>query len=122
MSSTRSASGGCAATPPPPLTEHRSSGERTKPVSTEETRNVVAGYGDALRRGDIDALRASFAPKATWTIRGDIPVAGTCTGPDEIHDGLLAKVTATLDPAAPLTQDLHRIIADGEHAVAARAD
>ena len=87
-------------------------------MSTEETRDVVAGYVDALRRGDIDALRASFAPKATWTIRGDIPVAGTWTGPGEILDGFLAKVTATLDPAAPVTQDLHRIIADGDHAVA----
>jgi uncharacterized protein len=87
-------------------------------VSTEETRNVVARYVDALQRGDIDALRASFAPKATWTIRGDIPVAGTWTGPDEILDGFLARVTATLDPAAPVTQDLHRVIADGDHAVA----
>jgi ketosteroid isomerase-like protein len=51
-------------------------------VSTEETRKVVAVYVDALQRGDIDALRASFTPKATWTICGDIPVAGTWTGPD----------------------------------------
>ena len=87
-------------------------------MSTEETRNVVAGYVDALRRGDIDALRASFAPKATWTIRGDIPVAGTWTGPSEILEGFLAQLTATLDPATPVTQDLHRITADGDYAVA----
>jgi uncharacterized protein len=87
-------------------------------MSTEETRAVVAGYVAALQRGDIEALRASFAPKATWTIRGDIPVAGTWTGPDEIIDGFLAQMTATLDPATPVTQDLHRVIADGEWAVA----
>ena len=87
-------------------------------MSTEETRRVVAGYVAALQRGDADALRASFTPKATWTIRGDIPVAGTWTGPGEILDGFLAKMTATLDPAAPVTQDLHRIIADGDWAVA----
>ena len=87
-------------------------------MSTEETRTVVADYVAALQRGDIDALRASFAPKATWTIRGDIPVAGTWTGPEEILDGFLAKVVATLDPDAPVTQDLHRIIADGDYAVA----
>jgi ketosteroid isomerase-like protein len=85
-------------------------------VSTEETRRVVADYVEALQRGDIDALRASFTPKATWTIRGDIPVAGTWTGPDEILDGFLATVTATLDPETPVTQDLHRIIADGDSA------
>ena len=87
-------------------------------MSTEETRSVVAGYVAALQRGDTGALRASFTPKATWTIRGDIPVAGTWTGPDEILDGFLAEMTATLDPAAPVTQDLHRIIADGDWAVA----
>jgi ketosteroid isomerase-like protein len=49
-------------------------------VRTEETRAVVAGYVAALQRGDAGALRASFTPQATWTIRGDIPVAGTWTG------------------------------------------
>ncbi|MGH3167070.1 MAG: hypothetical protein ACRDN0_14425 [Trebonia sp.] len=44
-------------------------------MSTEETRSVVAGYVATLQCGDIVALRASFTPKATWTIRGDIPVA-----------------------------------------------
>jgi uncharacterized protein len=87
-------------------------------MSTEETRRVVADYVAALQRGDLAALRASFAPKATWTIRGDLPVAGTWTGPGEILDGFLAQVTATLDPAFPVTQDLHGIIADGDCAVA----
>jgi hypothetical protein len=48
--------------------------------------------------------------------RGDIPVAGNCTGPGEILDGFLAQLTATLDPATPVTQDLHRITADGDSA------
>jgi uncharacterized protein len=87
-------------------------------MSTEETRRVVAEYVAALQRWDIDALRTTFTPKATWTIRGDIPVAGTWTGPGEILDGFLARMAATLDPAAPITQDLHRIIADGDYAVA----
>jgi uncharacterized protein len=87
-------------------------------MSTEATRNVVAGYVAALQRGDIEALRASFTPKATWTIRGDIPVAGTWTGPGEILDGFLARMTATVDPATPVTRELHRIIADGDYAVA----
>jgi uncharacterized protein len=85
---------------------------------TEDTRRVVAEYIAALQRGDLDALRASFAPEATWTIRGDVPVAGTYKGADEILDGFLADVVATLDPTAPVSQDLHRIIADGEYAVA----
>ena len=85
---------------------------------TEDTRRIVADYVAALQRGDLDALRASFAPDATWTIRGDLPVAGTYKGADEILGGFLADVVATLEPAAPVSQDLHRIIADGDYAVA----
>ncbi|HEY2241246.1 MAG TPA: nuclear transport factor 2 family protein [Streptosporangiaceae bacterium] len=87
-------------------------------MSTEETRRAVAGYVAALQGGDTGALRASFTPEATWTIRGDLPVAGTWTGPREIIDGFLARMFATLDPGRPVTQDLHRIIADGDWAVA----
>src|SRR3954453_23376103 len=85
---------------------------------TETTRSVVAAYVAALQRGDLPALRASFAPDATWTLRGDVPVAGTWTGATEILDGFLADLVATLDPDAPVSQDLHRIIADGAYAVA----
>ncbi len=89
-------------------------------MSTERTRQAVADYVAALQRGDLDALRAAFAPQATWTIRGDLPVSGTWTGADEILGGFLARVTATLDPETPVTQTLHRIIADGDYAVVFR--
>ena len=56
-------------------------------MSTAETRRVIAGHVAALQRGDAHSRRASFIPKASWTIRGDIPVAGTWTGPGEILDG-----------------------------------
>src|ERR687887_292229 len=85
---------------------------------TEDTPRVVADYVAALQRGDLAALRAIFAPEATWTIRGDLPVAGTYKGASEILDGFLAGVVATLDPDASVSQDVHRIIADGEYAVA----
>jgi ketosteroid isomerase-like protein len=87
-------------------------------MNTDATRRVVTDYVDALQRGDLGALRASFAAEATWTLRGDVPVAGTWTGADEILDGFLAKLVATLRAEAPVSQTLHRIIADGEYAVA----
>lgn len=86
--------------------------------TTEHTRQVVADYVAALGRGDLAALRASFAPDATWTLPGDLPVSGTWTGPTQILDEFLAAMVERLDPTAPITQDLHRIIADGEYAVA----
>ncbi len=86
--------------------------------TTESTREVVAAYVAALQAGDIDALRKSFKPDATWSLRGGLPVSGTWTGPDAILDGFLAQLLERLDPNAPVSQDLHRIIADGEFAVA----
>jgi uncharacterized protein len=86
--------------------------------TTERTRQVVADYLAALGRGDLAALRASFAPDATWTLAGDLPVSGTWTGPDQILDQFLAALVDRLDPTAAVTQDLHRIVADGQYAVA----
>ena len=43
---------------------------------SKSRRDVVARYVAALQRGDLNALRASVTPEATWTIRGDVPVAG----------------------------------------------
>jgi ketosteroid isomerase-like protein len=90
----------------------------TATSTTEQTRAVVEAYVAALQRGDIDALRASFAPDATWWLRGDLPTSGTWTGPTEILDGFLAQMTERLDPTQPLSQELWRVIADGDHAVA----
>ena len=87
-------------------------------ATTESTREVVAAYVAALQAGDIDALRKSFTPDATWNLRGGLPVSGTWTGPDAILDGFFAQLLARLDPNVPVSQDLHRIIADGEYAVA----
>lgn len=72
----------------------------------------------ALQEGDLAALRASFAPGATWWLGGDLPVSGTYTGAGEILDGFLAAMVARLDPAVPVTQTLKHIVADENMAVA----
>ena len=84
---------------------------------TEQTRAVVQDYVAALQRGDIDALRASFAPDATWSLRGDLPVSGTWTGAAEILDGFLAGMISRLDATQPLSQEVTGIVADGDTAV-----
>ena len=85
---------------------------------TERTRAVVRDYVTALQRGDVAALRESFAPDATWSLRGGLPVSGTWTGPDAIIDGFLAAMMARLDADQPLSQELTRLVADGDTAVA----
>jgi ketosteroid isomerase-like protein len=87
-------------------------------TTNERTRAVVRAYVEALQRGDADALRASFAPEATWWVSGRLPVSGTWHGPDGILDGFLGAMLARLDAQAPVTQELTGLIADGETAVA----
>jgi len=86
--------------------------------TTERTRAIVAAYVEALQRGDVDALRASFAPDATWWVSGQLPVSGTWHGPDGILDGFLAAMLERLDTNAPVSQELTTLIADGETALA----
>ncbi|MGA8114594.1 MAG: nuclear transport factor 2 family protein [Actinocatenispora sp.] len=87
-------------------------------AQTTNTRAVVSDYVAALVKGDVDALRASFAADATWTMPGDLPVSGTWTGPDQIIDGFLAGMMERLDPTVPVQVEPGAIIADGELAVA----
>ncbi len=87
-------------------------------ASTQTSRTVVADFFRALRAGDLDAVRASFAPDATWILRGGLPASGTWVGQDGILDGFFPQIFGRLDPEVPVVQDVHRIIADGEYAVA----
>ena len=57
-----------------------------------DSKAVVQGYLDALVAGDLDRVRASFAPDATWTIYGDLPIAGPWHGRDAIVDDFLTTV------------------------------
>ena len=70
-------------------------------VSTEASRAVVASFFRALRAGDMDALRAAFAPDATWILRGGLPASGTWTGPDGIMDGFFPQIFGRLDRRCP---------------------
>ncbi len=85
---------------------------------TDRTRAVVCDYIAALQRGDVAALRESFAPDATWSLRGGLPVSGTWTGPDAIIDGFLAAMMTRLDARQPVSQELTTLVADGHTAVA----
>ncbi len=87
-------------------------------ISTEASRAVVKGFFSALRAGDMDTLRKTLAPDATWTLRGTLPASGTWIGPDGIMDGFFTRIFGRLDAGVPVVQDVHRIIADGEYAVA----
>ena len=76
-------------------------------------RAVLARYLDALLAGDIDAVRDSFAPDATWTLRGDLPIAGTYHGRDAIVDDFLGSAGALFEPGSQQFE-FPTLLADGD--------
>jgi len=77
-------------------------------------KHVVQRYLDALLAGDIDAIRDSFAEDATWTIYGDLPIAGPWNGRDQIVDDFLTTVGSSLYEAGSQSFEFPTLIADGD--------
>jgi uncharacterized protein len=81
---------------------------------TTESKEVVRRYLDALVAGDIEAIRDSFAEDATWTIYGDLPIAGPWHGREEIVDGFLAKAVSDLFEPGTQSFEFPLLIGEGE--------
>ncbi|HTR68675.1 MAG TPA: nuclear transport factor 2 family protein [Mycobacteriales bacterium] len=79
-----------------------------------EPKQVLQRYLDALVAGDIDTIRDSFATDATWTIKGDLPIAGPWHGRDQIVDDFLAAVTGERFEAGSHKFAFPTMIADGD--------
>ncbi|HEU5418093.1 MAG TPA: nuclear transport factor 2 family protein [Streptosporangiaceae bacterium] len=55
-----------------------------------DARKVLQDYLDALTAGDLDAIAASFAPDATWSLHGTLPLSGTKSGRQAIMEFLIS--------------------------------
>ncbi|MFJ4713141.1 nuclear transport factor 2 family protein [Streptomyces sp. NPDC088785] len=84
---------------------------------TAASKAVVQDYMDTLVRGDLDALRGFFAPDATWTLAGDLPLSGTWTGPEEILDEFVPAMVARLVPES-MEFTFEGLIAEGDRVLA----
>jgi ketosteroid isomerase-like protein len=78
-----------------------------------EPKQVLQRYLDALVAGDIDTIRDSFATDATWTVKGDLPVAGPWHGRDQIVDDFLTAVMGERFVAGSHKFTFPTMIADG---------
>jgi uncharacterized protein len=65
-------------------------GSRDPGASQPGARKVLQDYLDALTAGDLDAIAASFAPDATWSLHGTLPLSGTKTGRAAIMEFLVS--------------------------------
>jgi ketosteroid isomerase-like protein len=84
-------------------------------TSTEHSpKQVVRRYLDALLAGEVEAIRASFAEDATWTIYGDLPIAGPWVGRDRIVDDFLSTVGGSLFEPGSQSFEFPSLIAEGD--------
>jgi NADPH:quinone reductase-like Zn-dependent oxidoreductase/ketosteroid isomerase-like protein len=86
-------------------------GESTMPSTDPKT--VVVGYVEAVRDGDAEVIRASFAEDATWVYPGSLPMSRTWTGRDVIVDEFLGGAGAKL-VSGTLRIELTNAVAEGE--------
>jgi uncharacterized protein (TIGR02246 family) len=84
---------------------------------TADNRTVMTEYVAALQAGDADAVRASFAQDARWTLRAaDLPTSGTWTGRDVIMDEFFATAMGNYEPDS-IEIDVTAMLVDGESVV-----
>jgi ketosteroid isomerase-like protein len=79
---------------------------------------VVVRYVEAVRDGDLDVVRASFAPDATWDYPGSLPISRVWQGRDSIVDDFLGGMGARFAPGVPLVIALTGVVAEGDQVVA----
>lgn len=84
---------------------------------TTDPRAVVVRYVEAVRDGDADVIRASFAEDATWHFPGDLPISKVWRGRDAIVDDFLGGMHPLLVPGT-MKVELTSTIAEGDRVVA----
>lgn len=83
-------------------------------MTSRTPKQVIERYLDALLAGDLDTIRDSFAEDATWTMYGELPIAGPWVGRDRIVDEFLTRAAGKLfEPGSPQFA-FPTMIADGD--------
>ena len=90
---------------------------RKDPAMTDP-KTVVIRYVEAVRDGDLDTVRASFADDATWEYPGDLPISRTWRGRDAIVEDFLGRVGTRFDATRPVVIELTSVVAEGDRVVA----
>jgi uncharacterized protein (TIGR02246 family) len=86
-------------------------------TDSSESKGVIERYMAAIGAGDVAAVRGSFAPDATWWLRGDLPISGTWDGRDAIIDDFFGTAMSYYE-AGSVNIEVTSILADGEHVAA----
>jgi uncharacterized protein len=83
-----------------------------------EPKTVVVRYVEAVRDGDAELIRESFAEDATWLYPGSLPISRLWEGRDVIVNDFLGGMGRYLDTSAPIVIELVNAFADGDQVLA----
>lgn len=83
-------------------------------MTSRTPKQVIERYLDALLAGDLDTIRDSFAEDATWTMYGELPIAGPWVGRDSIVDEFLTGAAGNLFEPGSQQFAFPTMIADGD--------
>ena len=80
-----------------------------------DNRAIVETAYASFARGDVAAFLELLDPGVAWVAAEGYPYAGTYVGPDELLEGLIARIGAEWDNYSVVT---NTYIAEGDHVVA----
>lgn len=81
---------------------------------TPDAKTVLTKYVAAVEAGDADAIRASFADDATWTLAGELPISGTWSGREAIIEEFLPTAMSHYEPGS-VRLEITGMIAEGDN-------
>jgi uncharacterized protein (TIGR02246 family) len=83
-------------------------------IQTSDAKAVLTDYVAALEAGDAEAVQASFAADATWTLGGELPISGTWKGRAAIIEEFLPAALAHYQPGS-VRLEITGMIAEGDN-------
>jgi len=82
-------------------------------MHSEKIERMRQGY-EAFGKGDLEAIRALFAPDIVWHSGGDNALTGDYKGIDEVF-GYFGKIFEMT--AGDMQQEVHDLLASDDHAI-----
>jgi uncharacterized protein (TIGR02246 family) len=81
-----------------------------------DSKTVAKRYVAAAEAGDENSIRELFAPDATWTLAGELPISGVWKGRDAILHEFLATAMSHYEPGS-ISLEITGMVAERDQVV-----
>lgn len=82
-------------------------------TESADAKTILRRYVEAIEAGDEQTIRESFAPDATWTLAGELPISGTWRGREQILNEFLPTAMSSYEPGS-VKLEITGMIAEGD--------